>query len=153
MSPSCAFAALRRPASLFLPLVAALAAAQPPELGTSRQFSEPPQRSTDAARTDPELRHMAACLIQRQPSGTRNLLAMIPGSPVEQRTMSGYESQLNQCVSYTERGIGFGWQLLRGAIAEIYYHQDFPAGLHPLRPISRRRRRTHGRMRVSSMGA
>jgi hypothetical protein len=43
--------------------------------------------------------------------------------------VSSYQSRLDQCYPQLIGGLGFTWELLRGGIAEVFYHRDFPAGL------------------------
>jgi len=91
---------------------------------------------SDAARTDPIFRSTMACLVEREPSATRYLLATIPGSDEEGRIIWRFQSRLDHCLPGAATvGVGFTTDLLRGAVAEAHYRRAFPAGL-PAAPAS-----------------
>jgi hypothetical protein len=89
----------------------------------------------DVNRAEPIFRRTVACIVERSPSRTRNLLDTTPGTQAEARIMSSFQSRLDWCFNAAEGGISFSWDVLRGGIAEIYYHQAFPSGL-PRQPAN-----------------
>ena len=116
------------PLSLLLFAAAGAGAAQNPTSSSDR-ITPPYHRRGDAARSDPDFRHVLACTVLREPTRSRNLLATIPGTPAESRIMSSYQSRLDQCYPRAMGGLTFSWDLLRGGIAEVFYHRTFPGGL------------------------
>lgn len=91
---------------------------------------------SDAARTDPIFRSTIACLVEREPSATRYLLATIPGSEDEARIIWRFQSRLDHCLPGAALvGVAFTTDLLRGGVAEVHYRRTFPAGL-PAAPAS-----------------
>jgi len=111
-----------------LVLVAAAAVAQNPTSSRDR-ITPPYHRRGEAARSDPDFRHILACTVLREPNRSRNLIATIPGTPAESRIMDSYQSRLDQCYPRATGGLAFSSDLLRGGIAEVLYHHDFPGGL------------------------
>ena len=107
---------------------AAAAAAQNPVSSRDR-ITPPYHRRGEAARSDPDFRHILACTVLREPTRSRNLLATIPGTPAEGRITFSYQSRLDQCYPRATGGLTFSSDLLRGGIAEALYHHDFPGGL------------------------
>lgn len=103
---------------------------------TSDRVTGPGRSRGDAARTDPIFRRMIACLVEREPSATRNLLATIPGSDGEARILWRFQSRIDHCLPGAAiTGVGFSWDLLRGGVAEVHYRHAFPAGL-PAEPAA-----------------
>jgi hypothetical protein len=113
----------------FLILAAAGAATAQNPTSSSDRITRPGIRRGDAARTDSTFRHVIACTVQREPTRSRNLIASMPGSEAESMIIGSYQSRLDQCYPQLVGGLGFTWELLRGGIAEVFYHQDFPGGL------------------------
>jgi hypothetical protein len=119
--------AFASPALLILAAAGAALAQNP--TSSSDRITRPGIRRGDAARTDSTFRHVIACTVLREPVRSRNLVASIPGSLAESMIVSSYQSRLDQCYPQLIGGLGFTWELLRGGIAEVFYHRDFPAGL------------------------
>ena len=111
-----------------LVVAAAGAAAQNPT-SSSDDITPPGVRRGDAARSDPVFRHVVACVVRRDPARSRNLVATIPGTNAESMIFGVYQSQLDQCYPRLIGGLGFTEELLRGGIAEYFYHEAFPGGL------------------------
>jgi hypothetical protein len=107
---------------------AGVAAAQNPTSSNDR-ITAPGIRRGDAARTDPDFRHVIACTVLREPNRSRNLVDSVPGSTAESMILGSYQSRLDQCYPRLMGGLGFTYDLLRGGIAELFYHRDFPGGL------------------------
>jgi hypothetical protein len=122
---------------LMIPLMlasAGAAAAQNPTSSNDR-ITPPGVRRGDAARTDPVFRHVIACTVLREPTRSRNLVNSLPGTLAESMIIGSYQSRLDQCYPRLVGGLGFTWDLLRGGIAEVFYHRDFPGGL-PAPPVA-----------------
>lgn len=112
-----------------LVLAAAGAASGQIPTSTSDRITRPGIRRGDAARTDATFRQVIACTVQRDPARSRNLVASMPGSPAEELITGSYQSRLDQCYPQLIDSLGFTPALLRGGIAEVFYHRDFPGGL------------------------
>jgi len=114
-------------AALFLAFGAA-ATAQIPT--SSQDLSIRPARPRgDVNRAEPIFRQTIACVVDRAGPRTRNLLATIPGTSDEDRILTSFQSRLDWCFDAAEGGLSFTNDLLRGGIAEVYYHRAFPNGL------------------------
>jgi len=130
-------ASARRLASggaLLAALLAAPAAAQIPTSTQDRVTTPVPPSLEEVARTDAVFRDAVACVVRYQPGRTRNLLDTIPGTDAEHTILASFQSRLNQCYDYHRnqgRSMSFSLNLLRGAIAEIYFRREFPDGLIP----------------------
>src|SRR3569832_501008 len=111
-----------------LVVAAAVAAAQTPT-SSNDDITPPGVRRGDAARSDPVFRHVVACVIRRDPARSRNLVATIPGTNAESMIFGVYQSQLDQCYPRLMGGLGFTYDLLRGGIAEYFYHEAYPNGV------------------------
>ena len=111
-----------------LVVAAAGAAAQNPT-SSNENITPPGVRRGDAARSDPVFRHVVACVVRRDPARSRNLVASISGTNAESMIFGVYQSQLDQCYPRLMGGLGFTEALLRGGIAEYFYHEAFPTGL------------------------
>lgn len=124
-----AFAGLLLRCGPFLALawLGAAAHAQIPTSTQDRVTHRDPQRG-DAARTDPVFRRTIACVVERQPGSARNLMRTIPGTRAESLILANFRSRLDWCYN-SHHDLGFAWNLVRGGIAELYYHRAFPAGL------------------------
>jgi hypothetical protein len=120
---------------VLLMLAAAGAAGAQNPTSSNDRITPPGIRRGDAARTDPDFRHVIACAVRREPSRSRNLVNSIPGSTAESMILGSYQSRLDQCYPRLMGGLGFSYDLLRGGIAELFYHRDFPGGL-PSAPAS-----------------
>jgi hypothetical protein len=109
-------------------MFAGAAAAQNPT-STSDRITPRYRIAGDAARSDMVFRQTISCAVERQPGRARNLVDTIPGSHEEGRIMYSFQSRLDWCFNPLEGGIGFTANLMRGGMAEIFYHRAFPAGL------------------------
>ncbi|HEY5710836.1 MAG TPA: hypothetical protein VIT38_02980 [Allosphingosinicella sp.] len=118
---------------LFLSAAVALAcaaAANAQNPTSSNDTSIRPARSRgDVGRSDPLFRRTVECVVERAGPRTRNLIATIPGTADEARIISSFQSRLDWCFDAAEGGISFPWNVMRGGIAEVFYHRAFPAGL------------------------
>jgi hypothetical protein len=135
--PLTAIGPLRRMRRYIFPALlifvgAGAAGAQNPTSSNDR-ITAPGIRRGDAARTDPVFRHVITCTVRREPTRSRNLVNSLPGTTAESMILGSYQSRLDQCYPRLMGGLGLTWDLLRGGIAELFYHHDFPAGL-PLAP-------------------
>ena len=83
----------------------------------------------DVARSDVLFRRTIACVVDRWPDRAAGLPATIPGSTAEFSIMSDFQPRLNWCFDAGDSGIRFSSSVLRGGIAEIYYHRSNPGGL------------------------
>lgn len=119
--------AFSRALPLVLGCAASASAAQTPTSTQDRLTSATRPRG-DAARSDAIFRHTVSCVVEREPSRTRNLLQTIPGTSGEASLIGSFRSRLNWCVPALD-SIGFSWNLLRGGMAEVFYHRGFPSGL------------------------
>jgi len=89
---------------------------------------------TELQQSDAALRDLVVCVIRYQPARTRNLIDTIPGTYAEDTIIYSFESRINTCFDYYRvggRALLFPNVVLRGAIAEAYYRQDFPQGIAP----------------------
>jgi hypothetical protein len=80
---------------------------------------------SDIARSDALLRRTAACVAKRAPTRIESLLGTAPGSAKEKDILSSFQSRLDWCLPGGE-SIGFPWTLLRGALVEALYKEQFP---------------------------
>ena len=88
----------------------------------------------EVARTDAVFRDLVACVVRYQPARTRNLLDTAPGTSAEATVLYSFQSRMETCYDYNRTGgraLGWHGNLLRGVIAEIYYHREFPQGVTP----------------------
>lgn len=109
-------------------LLAALALAAQSPAGT-RELAPGRGARGEAVRIDPIFRRTIACLVEREPSATRALLATISGTDREARIVWRFQSRLDHCLPGAgDSGIAFPSDLLRGAIAEIHYRRAVQAG-------------------------
>jgi len=115
------------------------AAAQIPTSSAEvRRRPADPSRA-ELARSDQVFRDMVGCVIGRATSRTRNLLDTIPGTPEEGRILSSFDSRMQSCFDNYRLGgdaMSFATNLFRGVAAEIYYGQEFPAGIAPAAEIA-----------------
>ena len=120
-----------------LGLVAALPGGAAAQIPTSSQEIRPTMTEPgleEIARTDAVLRELVACAIDRMDSRTRGWLATVPGSYQEQAVRSRMQSRLESCYDFFETGLralSLPNNVLRGVIAETYYHRDVPGGIRP----------------------
>jgi hypothetical protein len=114
--------------SALLGLAAGAASGQIPTSSSDR-ITRPGIRPGDAARTDATFRQVIACTVLHEPARSRNLVASMPGSRAESLIIGTYQSRLDQCYPQRIDSLGFTPWLLRGGIAEVLYHRDFPGGL------------------------
>jgi hypothetical protein len=108
------------------------AAAQIPTSTQDRVTTPIPPSLQEIARTDAVFRDAVACVVRYQPARTRALLDTVPGSSGEGTILYSFQSRLDQCYDYYRnegRSLGFTSNLLRGVVAEIYYHREFPGGI------------------------
>jgi hypothetical protein len=87
---------------------------------------------SEVQRSDAALRDLIICVIRYQPTRTRNLLDTIPGTHAEATILTSFDSRMNTCFNYARvggRALLFPHVVLRGAIAEAYYRQEFPQGI------------------------
>lgn len=104
--------------------------------GFSDRISTPGQPPLDELmRTDRILRTTVACVFKREPSRVKALLETAPGSIRETKLIDTFQSRIDNCND-TSQSIMFSQSLLRGAFAEIVYHNEFPEGLAPANPIA-----------------
>lgn len=106
---------------------ASVSLAQTPT-STSDRVTGPTRPRGDAARSDVVFRATVACTVERAPNRTRNLLQTIPGTGGEASLIYSFQSRLDWCLPGFD-SVGFTWNLLRGLMAEVYYHRGFPSGL------------------------
>lgn len=118
-------------------LVASATASPAQNPTSSTDLSIRPARPRgDVNRAEPIFRRTVACVVERSAGRTRNLIDTIPGTQLEARIISTFQSRLDACLSMPEDGgLSFSWDVLRGGIAEIYYHRVFPSGL-PRQPAT-----------------
>ena len=92
--------------------------------------SSGPGRS-EIQQSDAVFRDLIACVIRYQPGRTRNLLDTIPGTHDEANILYSFQSRMETCFNASRvggRALFFPTPVLRGAIAEAYYRQEFPNG-------------------------
>jgi hypothetical protein len=118
---------LRAAAALILLATAVPAAAQILTSTQDRMTHGKPSDS-DVARSDVLLRRTAACVAKRAPTRIESLLRTAPGSAKESNILSTFQSRLDWCLP-TDESIGFPWTLLRGALVEALYKEQFPTPL------------------------
>jgi hypothetical protein len=107
------------------------AAAGPPP-GRPYDVIDPvPVSREEVAESDRLFRRTVACLVEFVPARARALLETDPGSRVEDRFVDSFHTQLQRCdrLRNRRRGTIFYSTLMRGVIAEILYHQQFPHGI------------------------
>lgn len=86
----------------------------------------------EVAQTDRVLRDLVVCAVDRMAARTRNWLATVPGSYQEQAIRARMQSALETCYDYYDTGaraLALPNNVLRGVIAETYYHRDVPGGI------------------------
>lgn len=99
-----------------------------------------PTRSA-TARADRAFRDMMACVVQREPARTRNLVESLPGSHEEARLSTSFQSRMESCFDYAAAGANaliYDLGLARGVVAEVMLARDFPNGLAPADPTMAR---------------
>jgi hypothetical protein len=115
-------------------LCGAVAAAQIPTSTEEIRWRQSDPNRSEVARTDAVFRDLVACVIRYQPARTRNLLETVPGTSAEASILYSFQSRMETCYDYNRTGgRALGWQgnLLRGVIAEVYYHRAYPQGVAP----------------------
>src|SRR3546814_20475939 len=82
---------------------------------------------------------MAQCVVERQSTRVDNLLNSAPGSKVEMKLADSLQSRYDNCLGMGS--ISFPHYVLRGGLAEVVYHREFPNGLDTTtKPRSEERR-------------
>jgi len=92
----------------------------------------------EVARTDAVFRDLVACVVRYQPARSRNLLDTVPGTSAEATILYSFQSRMETCYDYNRTGgraLGWHGNLLRGVIAEVYYHREFPHGVTPANAV------------------
>lgn len=93
-----------------------------------------PAAQSHEAQSDRIFREALACVVKQEPKRSRALLSTAPGSEDETKASFGFESLIEECATSVP-GISFSLPLLRGGIAEIFYHEEFPGGLAATNPL------------------
>lgn len=115
----------------------ALAAAQIPASTHEVVRSSSPPGQSEVQRSDAVFRDLVACVVRHQPSRTRNLLDTVPGSYGEADIVRTLWPRMETCFDYYRvggRALVIDNLLVRGAIAETYYRNEFPAGIAAAAP-------------------
>lgn len=88
----------------------------------------------EVARTDRLFRRTISCLVELAPARARALLDTQIGSDAEERMVNRFHYLTQRCDRLRNEGRGtiFCATLMRGAIAEIFYHREFPYGVRGL---------------------
>lgn len=94
---------------------------------------EPPAKfmaesASPVAKSDRIFREALACAVKREPARSRAILSTAPGSKEEANAGWGFDDRVEECAT-SVASIGFSASLLRGGVAEIFYHREFPNGL------------------------
>lgn len=105
-----------------------LAFAQIPTSTADRVTRPGGQAQALVRESDRIFRKTLVCAAERAGTRARHLLATSPGSEEESRIVWSFQSRLDFCLAGYQ-GIGFPFKMLRGGLAEIIYHQEFPDGL------------------------
>jgi hypothetical protein len=95
----------------------------------------------EVVRTDRLFRRTVACLVELVPARARALLDTHIGSDAEDRIVNRFHYLTQRCDRLRNEGRGTVYYatLMRGVIAEIFYHQEFPNGVRGLpRPDAER---------------
>ena len=95
--------------------------------------AEPPtllmtESASPVAKSDRIFREALACVVKREPARSRAILSTAPGSKEEANAGWGFDDRVEECAT-SVGSISFSTSLLRGGLAEIYYHREFPNGL------------------------
>lgn len=115
----------------------ALASVGAAQIPTSSQEIRPTMvepELEEVARTDAVLRDLVACAIERMAGRTRSWLQTVPGSYDEQSIRARMQSRLESCYDCYDTGaraLALPNNVLRGVIAETYYHREVPGGISP----------------------
>jgi hypothetical protein len=116
-------------------LTTALPAAAQILTSTQDRMTHGKASDSDVARSDALLRRTAACVAKRAPTRIESLLRTAPGSAREANILSTFQSRLDWCLP-TEESIGFPWTLLRGALVEALYKEQFRILLPVAQPVA-----------------
>lgn len=115
-------------------LCGSAAAAQIPTSTEEIRWRPTDPNRSEVARTDAVFRDLVACVIRYQPARTRNLIDTVPGTSAEATILTSFQSRMETCYDYYRTGgraLGYASNLLRGVIAEVYYHRAYPQGVSP----------------------
>src|SRR3546814_14617 len=107
--------------------LAALAQAQIPSSTQERLTTPGKPQKEDVLRGNKLFRDMAQCVVERQSTRVDNLLNSEPGSKVEMKLADSLQSRYDNCLGMGS--ISFPHYVLRGGLAEVVYHREFPNGL------------------------